>query len=249
MASHSHSHGRRSHFLCRDILLSPATAYCPSRYVIRASCLHCYVVTPAALLLLSCCSPAAAILTVYSSLAITGVVRTADPNTSASSAPTYDPAALLNPRAFSRMGIPDNGIQSHFFDGSGSSTPVEFTFDSPNNQLLEAPMYQTANLPNPLNSLNPPNGAGAMIERVNNVEHRALVSPQPKRRRLEFGEGLEPKSGFGPGGTGMMGQHMKEKREEHSQAATTQVDMVDLTSGSRSPLLKGHVNLADAPSR
>lgn len=180
-------------------------------------------------------------------------MRTGDPNIPVASAPTYDPAALLNPRAFSRMGIPDNGIQSHFFDGSGSSTPVEFTFDSPNNQLLEASMYHTANLPNPLNtldsldsldslnslnSLNPPNGVGAMIERVNNVEHRALVSPQPKRRKIEFGEGLEPKPGFGPGGSGIMGQHMKEKREEYKQAATTQVDMVDLTSGSRSPLSK-----------
>lgn len=171
-------------------------------------------------------------------------MRTADSNTPAASAPSYDPAALLNPRVFNRMGIPDNGIQSHFFDGSGSSTPVEFTFDSPNNQLFDAPMYQTANLPNPLNSLdslnplNPPNGLGAMIERANNVEHRALVSPQPKRRRIELGEGLESKPGFGPGGSGIMGQHMKEKREEYNQAVATQVDMVDLTSGSRSPFCK-----------
>ncbi|KAI1116900.1 SNF2 family N-terminal domain-containing protein [Nemania sp. NC0429] len=158
-----------------------------------------------------------------------GVVRTGDPITPAASAPTYDPAALLNPRAFNRMGIPDNGLQAHFFDGSGSSTPVEFTFDSPNNQLLETPMHQIANHPNPSN---PPNGVGAMIERVNNVEHRALLSPQPKRRKLEYREGLGPKPGFSSGGSGMMGQHMKEKREEYTETATTQVDMVDLTSGN-----------------
>lgn len=75
-----------------------------------------------------------------------------------------------------------------------------------------------------------------MIERMSNVEHRAFVPPHQKRRKVETGEGPDSQPGFSAGGSGMMGQHMKERREEYKKAATTQVEMVDLTSGSRSRL-------------
>ncbi|KAI0098208.1 SNF2 family N-terminal domain-containing protein [Nemania sp. FL0031] len=157
---------------------------------------------------------------------IAGSVRNGDPNIPAASASTYNPAALLNPRAFNGLAAPNNGIQNHFLNGSGSSTPVEFSFDSPGQQFSTPPTYY------PASTLGPPNGYGTMIERMNNVEHRALVSPQLKRRKLENGEGFESKPSFGAGGSGMMGQHMKERREESKHSLTTQVEMVDLTSGN-----------------
>lgn len=73
-----------------------------------------------------------------------------------------------------------------------------------------------------------------MIERMNNVEHRTLASPQYKRRKLEPEEGFGLKPSFGTGGGGMMGQYIQEKKEESKRAGSTQVEMVDLTSGSRS---------------
>ncbi|KAJ2988921.1 hypothetical protein NUW58_g3727 [Xylaria curta] len=156
-----------------------------------------------------------------------GPVRNGVPNhAAAGSASTYNPAALLNPRAFNGLAAPNNGIQNHFFNRSGSSTPVEFSFDSLDNRFSDLPMHQAAN------TLDPPSGLGTMIERMNNVEHRTLVSPQHKRRRLETEQGFESDPGFTAGGSGMMGQHIKERREESKRASSTQVEMVDLTSGN-----------------
>ncbi|TRX98329.1 hypothetical protein FHL15_000974 [Xylaria flabelliformis] len=156
-----------------------------------------------------------------------GSVRNGDPNNApAASAPTYNPVALLNPRAFNGLAAPNNGIQNHFFNSSGSSTPVEFNFDSPDNRFSDLPMHRVASTPNL------PSGFGTMIERMNNVEHRALASPQIKRRKLELEESFESKPGFGAGGSGIIGHHIKEKREESKRNGSTQVEMVDLTSGN-----------------
>jgi hypothetical protein len=82
---------------------------------------------------------------------------------------------------------------------------------------------------------NPPNGYSTMIERMNNVEHRMLASPQHKRRKLETEEGFELMPGFGMGGSGIMGQHIRESREQgFNQFASTNVETVDLTEGGRS---------------
>lgn len=91
-------------------------------------------------------------------------------------------------------------------------------------------------------AVNSPNGYGAMIERMNNLEQRT-VTPQ-KRRKVETEDGFEQKPGFGSGGSGMMGEYIKEKREENSKRlANTQVEMVDLTSGSRSSLFERRESL------
>ncbi|GAW12145.1 hypothetical protein ANO14919_015030 [Xylariales sp. No.14919] len=156
-----------------------------------------------------------------------GPVRNGEPsNTSSVEAPTYNAAALLNPRAFNHLVAPNNDIQPSFFNGSGSLTPVEFSFDSPNNRFTDLPLHQATN------PLSPPNGFGPMIERMNNVEHRAFASPQTKRRKLETENGFEAKPSLGGGGSGILGQHIAEKRQESKQVASTQVEMVDLTSGN-----------------
>ncbi|KAJ8114898.1 hypothetical protein ONZ43_g4794 [Nemania bipapillata] len=122
-------------------------------------------------------------------------MRNGDPNTNTISASAYNPAALLNPRAFNSLASPSNGVQGQFLNGSGTSTPVEFSFDSPSHQFSPRPMYQ------PMNPPNLPNGLGSMIERMNNVEHRTFAPPQQKRRRLEAGDGPSSKPGLGPGGS------------------------------------------------
>ncbi|KAI0542995.1 SNF2 family N-terminal domain-containing protein [Xylaria digitata] len=157
-----------------------------------------------------------------------GPVRNGEPNNTPSiEAPTYNAAALLNPRAFNHLVNPNNGSRTPFFNSpSGSLTPVEFSFDSPNNRFSDLPMHQAAN---PLSSSN---GFGTMIERMNNVEYRTFAPPQTKRRKLEPENGFEMKPGFGAGGSGILGQHIAEKRDEFKQAASTQVETVDLTSGN-----------------
>ncbi|KAI1430217.1 SNF2 family N-terminal domain-containing protein [Xylaria sp. FL1777] len=117
-------------------------------------------------------------------------------------------------------------MQKPFFNGSGSSTPVEYSFDSPSSKFSDLPMHPTAS------PLSPPNGFGTMIERMNHVEHRSLVAPQNKRRKLEAEDGFGMRPGFGAGGSGMIGPYITEKRAESKQAASTQIEMVDLTSGN-----------------
>ncbi|KAK5628369.1 hypothetical protein RRF57_004084 [Xylaria bambusicola] len=141
-------------------------------------------------------------------------------------APSYNPAVLLNPRAFNGVVAPNNGIQTPFFNASGTSTPVEYSFDSPSSKFPDLPMHQ---VPNPLT---PPNGFGNMIERMNNVEHRTFAAPQSKRRKLEVDDGSETKPSFGAGGSGIISQHITEKRAESKQTASTQIETVDLTNGN-----------------
>ncbi|TGJ88287.1 hypothetical protein E0Z10_g413 [Xylaria hypoxylon] len=156
-----------------------------------------------------------------------GLVRQGElNNTPSAEAPTYNAATLLNPRAFNHLVAPNNGTQTPFFNGPSSFTPVEFSFDSPSNRFSDLPMHQAAN------PLGPPNGFGTMIERMNNLEHRTFASPQTKRRKVETENGFETKPSFGAGGSGILSQHITEEGEESKQAARTQVEMVDLTSGN-----------------
>ncbi|KAI1180728.1 SNF2 family N-terminal domain-containing protein [Nemania sp. FL0916] len=164
-------------------------------------------------------------------------VRNGDSNTPSvpASASSLNPAALLNPRAFNGLIPSSDGVRPQFLNGSGSSTPVEFTFDSPNNQFSEPdqPMWYGANPIHP-----PPNGLGTMIERVNNVEHRSLAPPQHKRRKVLTGDDLELNPTFGPGGSGILTHHMKEERAEPKTVRTTQVETVDLTSGNEGDVVE-----------
>ena len=130
-------------------------------------------------------------------------------------------------------------MQTPFFNGSGTSTPVEYSFDSPSNPFLDLPMHQA------LNPLTPPNGFSSMIEHMNNVEHRTFVAPQNKRRKLEVDDRSETKPSFGASGSGIIGQHITEKRGESKQNASAQIEMVDLTEGSTSPLTWSQVCIAN----
>lgn len=69
--------------------------------------------------------------------------------------------------------------------------------------------------------------------------------PEPKRRKVEAEEnGLNPAS-FGSGGSGILGQYIKDRREEAAQnPALQRVDTVDLTANGKSRIRiipKAHV--------
>ncbi|KAI1437179.1 SNF2 family N-terminal domain-containing protein [Xylaria sp. CBS 124048] len=152
-------------------------------------------------------------------------------NPSTTTVPVYDPATLLNPRGSTNLALPHNTIQNGSLNRSGTATPVEFNFDGPDNQYSDLPLHPTATQPN---SVNPPNQYGAMIERLNNVEHRT-VAPLPKRRKLETDVDSGSKSGSGIGGSGMMAQYIKETKDDR-RAANTPV--VDLTSGTDNDIVE-----------
>ena len=104
-----------------------------------------------------------------------------------------------------------------------------FQFSSPNDTPSAGPSSRSST---PGSSYaNGFNGAGNLIERMNNVQHRSVV-PQPKRRRTEDSEGVHQFMTPVQGGGGMLGQYVTDKRKEaNSSTASPSMMTVDLTSG------------------
>lgn len=73
-----------------------------------------------------------------------------------------------------------------------------------------------------------------MFARMNNIQKRTST-PQLKRRKLGS-EGDSPATnGFRGGGSGVIGQYVKDKRDEAAQHTSARgVETVDLTDGSKS---------------
>ncbi|KAI1811172.1 SNF2 family N-terminal domain-containing protein [Poronia punctata] len=151
--------------------------------------------------------------------------QSSDPNGVAAPAfPSYNPAALLNPRGFNPSIASNSNTPTHtnpLYQPSDGPNAVSFSFASPDGPA-DFPVHQAA-------PTQVPNAAfSSMIEHVNNVDDRIFV-PQQKRRRLE--EDVERKSSFGNGGSGMLSQHVREKRQEEAvQNGLTGQETVDLTN-------------------
>ena len=74
-----------------------------------------------------------------------------------------------------------------------------------------------------------------MLERLNNVQDRT-IAPHPKRRKLETidlddsADEQQNRNSFGSGGSGVLGQHVKDKRGEAAKTPSlSRMDTVDLT--------------------
>ncbi|KAH6659718.1 SNF2 family N-terminal domain-containing protein [Truncatella angustata] len=101
--------------------------------------------------------------------------------------------------------------------GSSASTPSSFFHQGPEGAVRS-------------HTNTPVNGFGSMFERMNNVQERTAM-PQLKRRKVQAEDNDMIPSNFGGGGSGMLGQYVKEKREEDSKnPALRSVDTVDLTA-------------------
>ncbi|KAK8079865.1 helicase-like transcription factor [Apiospora hydei] len=160
-------------------------------------------------------------------------------------APSFDPNVLLNPRAALTTTSRTNNVSgrstpANFPSRSSGPTPLEFQFSSPNdgyasNASTPPPFaynggYDISHTPSPVN------GFGSMIERMNHVQDRS-AAPHPKRRKVEtidLDDSADEKipSTFGNGGGGMMGQYVKDKKEEAANSPSmSRADTVDLTEG------------------
>ncbi|KAH7030928.1 SNF2 family domain-containing protein [Microdochium trichocladiopsis] len=145
----------------------------------------------------------------------------------------YNPALLLNPKGFS----PAAAAQKAQSRTSTTPTPsldspsFEFQFSTPSDvfEIADSPVtsHHGSGADTPQG-----NGFGDMIERMNNVQKRT-AAPQSKRRKLET-EGDSPSAnGFRGGGSGVIGQYVKEKRDQAAQQSSARgVETVDLTDGN-----------------
>ena len=154
-----------------------------------------------------------------------------------------NPALLLNPKAYraeaaaaaaAATSNESTRMPIQTAQTVQTSAPVEFQFSTPSDGYLTAgnsPSHQAQPAANGTRTP-PTTGFGSMIERANNVEHRAFV-PQPKRRKLQ-NEEMHAGQSFASGSGGMLGGHIKERREAAINGASQQT-VVDLTDAGRCP--------------
>lgn len=151
-----------------------------------------------------------------------------------------NPALLLNPKGYTGPSrpIPASDTTNNYSDPGGAGF-LDFQFSSPNDgtgSSASTPssfLHGTESITQS-HASTPVNGFGAMFERMNNVQERVSM-PQPKRRRVEAEDDTINPSGFGSSSGGVLGQYVKDKREEAAKnPALERVDTVDLTTASKS---------------
>ncbi|CAJ2513775.1 Uu.00g018940.m01.CDS01 [Anthostomella pinea] len=146
-----------------------------------------------------------------------------------SSKADYNPALLLNPRGYVPSPTNNNAPQPSFSEAN-STAPMEFQFATVDEQYGFGGSLSFPKQPSEQAAPHV-SGYGNMIERMNNVEDRPSA-PQ-KRRRLETEDSAESTHGFAAGGSGMMGQYMKDKQHEFAQRpANRPTETVDLTDAA-----------------
>lgn len=158
------------------------------------------------------------------------------------SAPAWDANALLNPRGaakrktsapkFEAESTPESTVDvSYLFEGTGSPVSARSASTSgaslpgTNGYMHENTKAQTEN-----NHI----GAGSMLERMHNLTERQ-IEPSSKRRKVETEDDDKKKNlHFGGGKGGVLGEYMRQKREEGRKeaAANGSAPAVDLTAGT-----------------
>ncbi|KAI6087976.1 SNF2 family N-terminal domain-containing protein [Hypoxylon rubiginosum] len=141
-----------------------------------------------------------------------------------------NPALFLNPKGY---GAPPPAVRqdapSMSFNNSNNPTELEFQFTNPHDSFTPAgqPYHPNGHV------VPPPNNFGDMMDRMNNVEQRMFI-PQTKRRRLEVEDGNNPMGAFGNGGSGDIGQYVRERRQDapDQQRPTQRVEAIDLTDAA-----------------
>ncbi|KAI0152276.1 SNF2 family N-terminal domain-containing protein [Hypoxylon sp. NC0597] len=142
-----------------------------------------------------------------------------------------NPALLLNPKGYSasspsaRQNVPSRPT----FNSSNNSADVEFQFSTPQDGF--APVAQSGYTNG--HAITQPNNFGDMIDRMNNIEQRTFA-PQIKRRKLEAEDSFDSVRTFGNGGSGDVGQYVRDKRQEaaNQQFSAKRVEAVDLTDAA-----------------
>ncbi|KAK3390392.1 SNF2 family N-terminal domain-containing protein [Podospora didyma] len=154
---------------------------------------------------------------------------------------SWDPAALLNPRAASSatsattrppvVGTPSRSMSTPHLQ---QNNRLAFQFSSPDSLAADfsgLPFHTSNNsqLHNPPTMAIFQNGFAQRIEHLNNVQERIAV-PEPKRRKTQSETDPSPSSAFRMSSGGILGDHVREQQASgHSPAATKPLETVDLT--------------------
>ncbi|PMB70570.1 putative SWI/SNF-related matrix-associated actin-dependent regulator of chromatin subfamily A member 3-like 1 [Beauveria bassiana] len=152
---------------------------------------------------------------------------------------SWNPAALLQPGRRqpnnSRLGTPSSNPASPVpsalrdrMESESSSSNTVFHFATTADSASDIPSG-----PSTPGSMTPISGAGSWIERVNNVQARSAV-PQAKRRKFDEVDD-DGKTATVPtrhGGSGGLGDYVRDQQKQSNGAIATQAMMVDLTAGT-----------------
>ncbi|KAE8450534.1 hypothetical protein EG329_006265 [Mollisiaceae sp. DMI_Dod_QoI] len=156
----------------------------------------------------------------------------------------WNPAALLNPRGFNPT--PSHNTPSNISHNGANNTNLAFQFDSPGGSPHSS--FQSHPSPSPshesirsngtqgtgfaayANGNGQMRGMGHMLERMHNVADRDMI-PQKRRKIVDEREELQRKGEFSGGGKGgVLGQYMREQKEEgRKQAAARGTAPVDIS--------------------
>jgi hypothetical protein len=146
----------------------------------------------------------------------------------------WNPAALLNPKSLQSLPRKEE-YKPRQTQNLPSSQPV-FHFDTPGGASLPshpAPQHTFGKPSQNGQTYGDGNGMGHMLERMHNVTERDLL-PQKRQKLKHEGEVDGKKEHFAGGGrNGVLGEYMREKREEGRKEAASNGTRpsVDLTGG------------------
>lgn len=166
------------------------------------------------------------------------------PKPQRSSVPTWNAAALLDPKNFAVTTAmpPTTSTRQPTTGTMGPSVPVNhtnpltFQFASPDdNNIKMSTQVSSDQGPTHTNGAGQPpvtNGMGAMLDRKYNLQDRSTI-PEPKRRKIETtDEAGQAKQAFRGNGTHILGDYIKEKRSEGTATPPLKrAETVDLTDG------------------
>lgn len=151
-------------------------------------------------------------------------------------APRWNPASLLNPRGMQHQ--PQRSVQNGFTNNAAPQQPLMFQFDSPGGQPQPQPSYHAHPPQQPAMNGNKGfagyangGGMGHMLERMHQVTDRDMM-PQKRQKIRDDRQEDGRKAEFNGGGKGgVIGEYMREKRDEGRKENVTKGTVVDISAG------------------
>ena len=156
-------------------------------------------------------------------------------------APRWNPASLLNPRGFQAQA--QQQMSNGFMNNATPPQQLSFQFDSPGG--LAQPNFHAHAHTSPQHATNGNKsfagfanggGMGHMLERMHNIADRSVM-PQKRQKIHDNRQENSRKAEFHGGGKGgVLGDYMREKREE-GRKENVKSTVVDISAGQFTVLL------------
>lgn len=152
---------------------------------------------------------------------------------SAHATPRWDAAALLNPRGLKQT---PQQIQNGPRNNAVPSQQLSFQFDSPGGQPQTSfhahpPSQNGTNEHKGFAPYANGGGMGHMVERMHNVADRDMMPQKRQKVRDDRQENVRKAEFHGGGKGGIIGEYMREKREEGRKENMAKGTVVDISAG------------------